>query len=71
MVEHRGTLKWVDIGMGGWQLITASGSIDLYGDVPQSLKGKQVVVRGEPVSSGIMMTSAQAIRVHSIVAAPK
>ena len=68
MVEHRGILKWIDVGMGGWQLATASGDIDLYGDIPQSLKGKQVVVRGEPVSSGIMMTSAQALRVHSIVA---
>ena len=69
MVEHRGILKWVNVGMGGWKLVTNSGDVDLYGDIPQSLKERQVIVKGEPVNSGIMMTSTRAIRVHSIVAA--
>ena len=67
MVEHRGILRRVNVGMGGWKLVTKSGDVDLYGDIPHSLKDKQVVVCGEPVSGGIMMTSDRAIRVRSIV----
>ncbi|MBM75451.1 MAG: hypothetical protein CMK59_08610 [Proteobacteria bacterium] len=66
MVEHRGILKWVDLGMGGWQLVTKSGTIDLYGDIPQNLNGQKVVVKGTPVSGGLMMSSSSALRVHNI-----
>ena len=66
MVELLGTLKWVDLGMGSWQLITAQGTVDLYGDIPSSYDGKQVKVYGERAAAGFMMSSDQAVSVKRI-----
>ena len=67
---HKGILRYIDIGAGGWQLECANGTIfTLYGDIPDHLKNKKVIVKAQKVEGfGFMMSSQEALEVISIKA---
>ena len=67
---HKGILRYVDIGTGGWQLECSDGStFMLYGDIPNNLKDKKVIVKAQQIEGmGFMMSSPQALEVLSIQA---
>ena len=67
---HKGILRYVDLGAGGWQLECANGTVFvLYGDIPDNLKDKHVVVTAKKTEGfGFMMSSQQALEVISIQA---
>lgn len=68
----RGTLHYEDLGAGGWTLKTSDGkSYALEGDIPSSLKGKQVEVSGTVQESGgfgFMMSGDPVLVVDAIKA---
>ena len=47
-----GKLSFVDIGTGQWTLTTQEGKeIQLYGEIPAALAGKEVEVEGKLVAA--------------------
>ena len=64
----KGTLKYVDIGAGGWKLECLDGRVyDLYGTIPAELANQVVVVTGkESEGFGFLMNSAKSFEVESI-----
>ena len=68
MKEWSGRLEFLDLGSGGWRLTLADGqSFELFGEIAQTMNGKNVRVVGALAEShGFLMTSTQSIEVHSI-----
>lgn len=63
-----GKLVRVDLGAGGWVLETKEGKkIALFGDVPDSLAGSEVVVQGKVVDgASFLMTGDEMVEVSTI-----
>ena len=68
MKEWMGTLEYVDLGSGGWRLVLADGqALELYGQIPEKMAGKQVRVTGSlEAHHGFMMTGDQTVEVQTI-----
>ena len=64
----KGTLRYVDIGAGGWKLECADGSVyNLYGTIPPELANTTVIVTGkESEGFGFLMNSSKSFEVESI-----
>jgi hypothetical protein len=63
----KGKLVRVDLGTGGWVLETSSGKIALYGDVPSTLAGCTVEVKGKEMDgAGFMMVGDKMVEVEQI-----
>ncbi len=70
MSTFTGTLERVDLGAGGWALVTDDGRYTLAGDVPDGLEGRRVQVRGRRSGAqGFLMTGDPVLQVQAIEAA--
>ena len=71
MATYKGTLDFEDVGAGAWVLITADGErYTLHGDIPASLRGAAVTVKGTKTGGGFgfAMLGGAAIEVTSVTA---
>ena len=66
-MKYTGTLRYVDIGSGGWKLECTDGqSYDLYGEIPQEFQNKSVTLSAKPMQGMGFMMSGQALSVQNI-----
>jgi hypothetical protein len=71
MATFKGKLDFEDIGAGAWVLVTESGErLTLHGEVPSSLRGRRVTVKGKKSDGGFgfSMLGGDAIDVAEITA---
>jgi hypothetical protein len=71
MATFKGKLDFEDIGAGAWVLVTESGErFTLRGEVPSSLRGRRVTVKGKKSDDGFgfSMLGGDAIDVAKITA---
>ena len=68
MSRFTGVVEKVDLGAGGYALVTESGDRYLLdGDVPDDLVGRKVVVRGSKgAAMGFLMTGDPTLTVKRI-----
>jgi hypothetical protein len=71
MSRFTGVVEKVDLGAGGYALVTDGGErLLLNGDVPDELVGRKVVVRGSKAAAmGFLMTGDATLTVKRIEAA--
>jgi hypothetical protein len=66
-MTYTGILQYVDIGSGGWKLICDDGqSYDLYGEIPQELNNKTVILKAKPMQGMGLMMGESALSVEQI-----
>ena len=68
-MQYKGTLRYIDIGSGGWKLECENGELyALDGSIPAELKNKKVLITAKPTQSMGFLMIGPTIVVESIVA---
>ena len=66
---YTGTLRYNDIGAGGWSLETGDGTVySLSGNIPQHLENKKVVLKAKPMQGMGFLMSGPILEVQEITA---
>lgn len=64
---YTGTLRYTDIGTGGWSLEASDGATyTLVGDIPPHLKNKHVSIKAKPMQGMGFMMNGPALLVEEI-----
>ena len=64
---YTGTLRYSDIGAGGWSLEASDGiTYTLMGTIPQHLNNKQVSIKAKPMEGMGFMMSGPILQVEQI-----
>ena len=64
---YTGTLRYNDIGAGGWSLETEDGTVySLSGTIPEHLRDKKVALKAKPMHGMGFMMSGPILKVEEI-----